>query len=338
MTTLGAIRWDAWYDMAVNSPGRYVAASLSPLRWQSRAPLHGDIDGASVSWNATQATMDAEIAAAATCVDYWAFLKYPAGGLSNGFTLFQSSSHKADINWCWMTQTSLLGTTGNYATQVAEIVSHMQQSNYQKVLANRPLLYLYYTDADIATYWGGSAANLKAALDAIRTGAVGAGLGDPYMVIVRYSIVSTEALRSTLGMQAVTSYVPIMPDAYKKSWATYAAGTETYWASLRDNASKSVPIMTVGWNPEPRMEIVNPYVAYKPYFGQFKECATLPTYGEITAHVAAAYAFVAANSADVESDTILCYAWNEFDEGGWIAPTHGDPTGLKCAAVDAGRP
>jgi hypothetical protein len=40
---------------------------------------------------------------------------------------------------------------------------------------------------------------------------------------------------------------------------------------------------------------------------------------------------------------ILVYAWNEFGEGGYIAPTKGDPQGryldaLKSVAVPAAQP
>jgi hypothetical protein len=339
MTTLGAIRWDAWYTNTANSPGRYTAASLSPTRWQSRAPVHGVLGRNKVSWAATQATMDAEIAAAVTCLDYWAFIKYPSGpaGLRVGWDLYQSSANKNDINWCWINETSRLGTTGNYATPVSEIVSTMQQSNYQKVLTNRPLLYILYSDSDLTAYWGGNNANLKAALDSIRSGATGAGLGDPYIVLMRSSPTTAGPIKTALACDALSSYIPVAPTTFDNTWASFDATTQAYWATLAANSATIVPIASAGWNQVPRIEIVNPYVANKPYF-KTRQAVTLPTNLELTAHIEDAFAYVAANPLVCDADTIILYAWNEHDEGGWIAPSYGDPNGGRCAAVAAARP
>jgi hypothetical protein len=45
------------------------------------------------------------------------------------------------------------------------------------------------------------------------------------------------------------------------------------------------------------------------------------TPSQLAAHVQALINFVAANPASCPSGRATLYAWNEFDEGGWLCPT-----------------
>jgi hypothetical protein len=340
MTTLGAIRWDGFYSNEPGFAGSYTAASLSPIEYQSRAPLHASVFHDRISYAFSQETMDAEITAAATCLDYWAFLKYPPGsvGLENGWDLYQSSSIKTDIDWCWIVDNARFGSTGNYSAIVAELTAHMQQSNYMKVLTNRPLMYILWYDQYLDSLWGGNPLNFKACLDAIRASVQGAGLGNPYIVLQRYIAASTATLSTTLGTDAISSYVSPIDGTFDQSYATFDTKTRANWATYAATGAKIVPIAMIGWNQAPRIKIVNPYVSSynKPYFA-LRTDVEVPTLAEITTHIDAAFDYVAAHPTPCQAGTILAYAWNEHDEGGWIAPTIGDPTGLRCAAVAAGR-
>ena len=45
------------------------------------------------------------------------------------------------------------------------------------------------------------------------------------------------------------------------------------------------------------------------------------TAGEIARHLARAIEFVRANPKVCQARTVIAYAWNEHDEGGWLCPT-----------------
>jgi len=52
--------------------------------------------------------------------------------------------------------------------------------------------------------------------------------------------------------------------------------------------------------------------------------ATFPasaTPAEIAAHLSRALAFTQANPEVCPARTVIIYAWNEHDEGGWLCPT-----------------
>jgi hypothetical protein len=54
---------------------------------------------------------------------------------------------------------------------------------------------------------------------------------------------------------------------------------------------------------------------------------------EAAAHIREGFEFVENHPAVCDANTILCYAWNEFAEGGWLCPTYGEGT----ARLDAVR-
>jgi hypothetical protein len=332
---LGAIRWDAWY--ATTGPATSVRSALGNPLYQDRAPFFATRTAADrIDLNATTATMSQEIAFAASANLYWAFLRNDPNGvlaeMEYGWNLFQANPNKNSIKWCDLRPTYLFGSTGNYTTQVAEILALMQQSNYLKVLTNRPVLYIYWDSSALSTF-GGSTANFKAALDALRTACTGAGLGTPYIVVVKGD---GEAQRAAFGADAVSSYIGRVPDGLDKSYAALDTSVQGYWAEQLALAANYVPIGMCGWNRKPRIERPTTWEAttQRPYFGTRANHAN-PTNAELTAHISAQMAYIAANPSKCPAELGLIYAWNEFDEGGWLCPTIDDPTGARLAAVAA---
>lgn len=338
----GAIRWDAWYTS--NGPAANTAGALGQPKWQSRAPAHAIASARATTFAPTQTTFDAEITAAKNAgLKYWAYLMY---GVNNGdanrspemmagFNLHQSSSIKSQMKWCMMQQVGLFGAAGNYTTQVSGMVTYMQQSNYQRVLTNRPLLYLYWVSSDFATYWTSSYTNFKAALDALRTSAQAAGLGNPYVVVLADASV-VGPIATNIGADAVSSYVVPDPKLVAGTFASLDTAAQSYWSSLAATGKPIVPICMAGFDRRPRIERPVPWEAstQRPGFGA-NVCVTPPTNAEMVTHLQAAANYVSANPSICPSTAALIYAWNEHDEGGWLAPTLGDPSGSRLAAITA---
>lgn len=326
MTTFGAIRWDAWYGAAGSNdfPIDETAWALSTPEFSGRAPAHSVIEGSTtVVYADSQATFDAEITAAKEAgLSYWAYLRYSAShlpSLNRGWDYHQASSIKSDMNWAVMTQTYLLGSTGDYATEVAEHVAWFQQSNYQKVLTDRPLVYLFYDAGQLASSWGGDLANFKAALDALRVAAVGAGLGDPYIAVN-----STSAIKTSLGLDALFTYAARPVVMHRSPYADLSAGMrDVAWPAQAATGSKFIPLAMMGWDKRPRQQRLDKgsrQAGDQPYVGLDQRHLTA-TPEEIVAHVEDAFDYVAANPSICDADTVLAYAWSEYDEGGWLGPT-----------------
>ena len=56
----------------------------------------------------------------------------------------------------------------------------------------------------------------------------------------------------------------------------------------------------------------------------------------MAAHLSRALAFVRDNPKVCPANAVVIYAWNEYDEGGWLAPTwagEGKVNGERLAAV-----
>jgi hypothetical protein len=345
MTTTigGAIRWDYQYQ----GPGGAPLASNNVLELQAletadfrnRAPKHFASIGPNLGqWADSQSTFDAEIAAAVSAgLKYWAFFRQSLGTAVHdshgifGFTYYQASTKNNLINWCSIFDIAQLGSTGNYSTQVAAMVADFQTPNYQMVLANRPLVYLYWLSASLASNWGASLANFAAMITALRTACTSAGLGSPYVVVMNGLDVT---VFNGIGADAISNYNAPASFTLATPWATYEPTVEAYWASLAALGKPIIPIAMTGWDQRPRF--VRPIVknaSFQPYF-KMNQYIVAPTNPQLTAHIAAAIAYISANPSACPAATLLIYAWNEHSENGNVLnPCVGDPTGTRCAAV-----
>jgi hypothetical protein len=346
---IGALRWAASYAYDPNGTSAQRRASnhgqimqaLSLPEWQSRAPAGTDQTASGwLTFPASQTTMDTDIqAAAASHLGYWAFLRYAPIGttqMERALTLYQASPYKSSLPWCSMEYAeATLGTAGSYASAVSRLVTEMQQSHYLKVLTNRPLLYIYTDGVSILTSTWGSLANFKTCLDAIRTAAQAAGLGNPYIVGL---IGADGTTATTLGLDAVSWYITRVPTTRDPSYASLRALSEADWASGASAYSKIVPSLMAGWHRGPRHSRPESWAAAKTSQGALRaygwrnySCLNLnvaePTQSELTAHTQAAIEYINGNPAVCDAKVALFYAWDEYTEGGYLSPTLGNPGG-----------
>lgn len=339
----GAIRWD-WSYRGLGNDTVGLLPELQTLESstsRSKAPLHFQSTGPQTGvFIDTQATFDAEITAAVSAgLKYWAFLRYSVGAIvenisgTYGLQYYQASSKNNLINWCSMIDPKGFGSTGNYAAQVATIVSEFQQSNYQKVIGNRPLLYVYWDSAALSSNWGGSLVNFATMITALRAAAVAAGLGTPYIVVCNGLDVS---VLNAIGADAASNYNPVVTYPLQAPFATYDTAVRAYWAGMAALGKPIIPIASVGWDVRARVLRPPPWEPnIYPYFG-LNKYATPPTSAEITTHLAAGVAYINANPSICPASVGLIYAWNECAECGTpLIPTLGDPTGTRCTAAGA---
>lgn len=344
LTIWGASRWDFQYRGLGNTTlqpfVQLEAQILGRANYRAHAPLQ--FLATSVNngtWNDTQATMDAEITAALTAgLKYWAFDCYSLGNVTTivggtyGWQYYQASSIKNEINWTWNLPLSCCGTTGNYSSQITALVTQFQQTNFQKVLTNRPLLYILYYLTDLNAYWGGVLANFAAFITDLRTATVAAGLGTPYIMVQD----ATNSIRSTIGADGIYVYATPGSTQLIEPWGTYEPTVEAYWAAMAALTVPMVPTAMMGWDQRSRVAQPPSYEPKNPYFG-LNNYAIAPTTSQITTHLTAGVAFLNANVGGVcPAGVGLIYAWNECSECGTpLIPSLGDPTGTRCTAAGA---
>lgn len=334
---VGAIRWDVWND---GPNGILMEQILSPQQWHDRLPFYTNVisDNEVQIRSDTQVVMDQEIAyAKAGGINYWAFDYYELPTpMNRSFNLYLSSSHKSDINFVLDLQGQWLGSKDAWPQTVAKFVNWFKDSSYQKVAGGRPLVYLLNAQGLERTF--GSYAEARTAFDTLRTETIAAGLPTPYIALQENNASYAANLLDTLGFDALSSYaVPLSGNADQEyPYSDLVAFNHQFWNNLKATGKKVIPIVNSGWDPRPIW--ANPPSWYPsthtPYF-------TNATPQEVADNVRAAMDWDLVNPNVADANTVLVYAWNEFSEGGWIAPlieSAGGTARLDAikAAIDAG--
>jgi hypothetical protein len=324
---VGASRWDAWYTgdslKSTYNDSWHARHNLDPSQYQFRAPWFAvqkskdlmTIDG-------DQTNMDAEIIyAAAGGLKFWEFLKYEPGrdgDFSNAWNLFQASSHRSKINWCWRygyTQLLADQSANNFAT----LIGQLKQSNYETALG-RPVLYM--------TKWATS--TLGPVITAFRSACKAAGLANPYIVYE-----GSASDMTIMGLDALGDYACPLPPTTVGTYASMASAVELYWSTRSTGGIPIIPTCMTGWDRRPRIEHPVPWETWQhPYQGMSNYYATA-TAVEIASHLQRCLAWIGKNPELCPCRKAVIYSWDEFDEGGWLCPTwtSSGPDNSRLAAL-----
>jgi len=178
---VGVIRWDAWQEGG--SIQKAVEKPLGPSHWHSRLPYFAKVTGPNsvVINGGTQAIMDQEINYAADAgIDYWAFCVYSDdSGMSRGLHLYLNSSLKHRINFALNLQGGNLAEgSESWDAQLTRYVNYFKDSAYQKVLGDRPLVFIFNPINLTSRFPKPSA--IAAAIHQLRAATTNAGLGNPW--------------------------------------------------------------------------------------------------------------------------------------------------------------
>lgn len=307
---VGAIRWDAWCGGEVTAQ---VERSLGPQKYHSRLPWFAKpgADGTVTIDGGSQAIMDQEIAfAAAAGLDYWAFLLYPeANSMSRGLANYLASPRRRRVNFCLILHNAFGVAEEQWPRERDRAVALLKEPGYQTVLDGRPLVYAFQVNVR------GQFPEQRFA--EFRRAARAAGV-NPYCVYMGWNPAADFQGMSPLGFDAVSAY------AYGSDDATFAAlcraVEERYWRNAAEAGVPYIPFVTAGWDKQPRKEHPVSWEKGHDYHQQAVFPSTA-TPREIAAHLERALVFVQENRRICAADAIIIYAWNEHDEGGWLAPT-----------------
>ena len=76
--------------------------------------------------------------------------------------------------------------------------------------------------------------------------------------------------------------------------------------------------MSAGWNPQPRIDRPIAWGSYSKI-----KYAPAPTTEQMEQATLDLFKWMQENSAFVDPEYCVCFAWNEFEEGGYLCPTLG---------------
>lgn len=315
---LGAIRWDAWFGPR-DAVGRAVEASLAPAQWRDRLPFFAELlpDGVRLD-GSSQEIIDREIGyAVAAGLDYWAFVLYPPESpLSLGLERYLASRRRGDLRFCAVTECGRWHDPA-FAARVAALV---QERGYQTVLDGRALVYLGFVTEQALGGFDSGLKGVRKVLDRFQDALAGAGSPRAYLVLMDPNPQTAKAHAEALGCDAISSYAV---GWYQGSieYPEFAATVERHWDDCRATGMPTVPIAMTGWDRRPRVENPVPWETWQEPGKGLAHYVQAGTPAQIAAHVGRAVAWIDAHPDAAPARTALVYAWNEFDEGGWLAPT-----------------
>ena len=307
---VGAIRWDAWTGGAVTEQ---VERTLGPRQYHNRLPWFAEVvDDTTVKIDGRpQKIMDREIEmAAAAGLDYWAFLVYRKNHpMSVALEQYLKSRKRDRIRFCLILHSSLTVPEKLWPAERDRAVALLQEPGYQVVLGDRPLVYAFAgNEFPFERFEEFLAAARRKGLK-------------PYCVYMGWNPASDFSRVNPKGFDAVSAY------ARNGNQADFTNLVKTveedYWNNALQAKVPYVPLVTTGWDKNPRIDNPVSWEKESAYHSQ----EVFPGRAEpreIAAHLQAALAFVDEHPDVCPARAVIIYAWNEYDEGGWLAPTRGD--------------
>jgi Glycosyltransferase WbsX len=323
--SVGAIRWDAWSGGGVTEQ---VEHTLSPEKYRFRLPWFAVVDtaGRANIKGAADGVMEQEIAYAKNAgLDYWAFLTYPeADSMSSALARYLRSPKRPDLGFCLILHQTLSVPAPRWPAERDRVVKLMQEPGYQKT-HGRPLVYTFDVKTEQPT--------IKQRFEELRAAAKVAGL-DPYFVYMGWNPARDYQAHASEGFATVSAYAH---PGTEPVFAKYVAAFEQHaWSSALANKIPYAPLVTTGWDKRPRQD--HPVSWEKnPGYADQKTFPATATPAEIAAHLGRALTFVKAHPDICPANTVIIYAWNEHDEGGWLCPTWTPSGKPDTARLDAIR-
>jgi len=334
-TVVGVVNWDCslpsstWF-------GHYATTSLSSAKFRHATPFYADVKGPDqidYHWRTVEEYEREMQYAIDAGIDYFAYCWYGELKPEDGkdFTPVTKGRENVCDRHVWELATArqlharsrlrdklkmcaILVTLHPLADAEIESLARAMKEPWYQTAQGRPLLYLF----------GGKG---KGLLPRIRKACRTVGAGDPYAVVFSHSRYETTG---DDGVQAIGAYVDGV------------AGVQTFAQAAKSridgNAKRAavgmdmIPTFTLGWNPQPRIDHPVPWCGYgkTTYMKPATETEWLQGAREMAD-------WIRANRAACPTGHILSFAWNEFEEGGWICPTWRPDDQPDTSRVDAFR-
>lgn len=319
---LGMVNWNA----CIPQPsyfGHYAARSLSEAAFHGRLPYYAQLDeaGQAVFPERTQADYDRELQYAIDAgIDYFAYCWYTDepivaprndceaqadwSALNNARKMHQSSALRSQIGLCAIARTWVM-TERDYAL----LTRAMCDECYERI-DGRPLVYLF----------GQYESECVRDIEKIAAAATREGLPRPWFVMMDSgAALLGHDLTPLDGISGYAACADSLP-----SYSELAAHALELDKVRAGYGKKVIPLLTTGWDPMPRVVNPVPWIRYGggPY---------APELGgdDLAAAARAQKAWLDTLPAAQRTDHVMTFAWNEFEEGGWVCPTRS-----ACGAAD----
>ena len=311
---IGVVNWDATLPDNTYT-GKYVINCLSHPDHIGRLPYFTkkDENGNYYFADRTQADYDRELTLAADAgIDFFMYCWYPEGketrtvgteeldyladslaDLNRSRHLYQTSELNRRIKMC-----AIIITSHAYSEKDFDALADAMTQDYYEKKDGRPLVF----------FFGGYKPNF---FSAVRASAKKKGLS-PYIVFMNNGVESKNGDYSEAD--AVSSYAAGIQTV--ETYEQLAARTRAQNEDRKKYGLPILPMLSAGWNPQPRIDRLVPWCTYKA-----TSYAPHPTGDQMEAAALDLFKWMEENKEYVDGDYFVCFAWNEFEEGGYLCPT-----------------
>lgn len=318
---VGVIRWDAWFR------GSDFAAQISTPTWRTRLPFYSEsaADGTITIDDTSPDTTTKEVRlAAAAGINYFIFGLYvdknPDGSAINSrihFTdpmrNFVQIGNKRGLKFSFFLP---IATDYQNRPRLRQLVKEfITDSSFLTTDNGRSVLFIFMPTAQ---HWTSSMKDVsiyQKIISDLRGDVKQSTNHDPYLVGLNFYPDLSETLIKTIGLDAISSYGnplgqrPIEQSSGQQSFKMCAQASQWYWKESEMSHISYLPPVSLGWDYRPLIDDKDR--------NKDPEWCEQPTTEEVKLVV-----FEALQKARQQVfPSIVIYAWNEFSEGGFLAPT-----------------
>ena len=329
---IGAVNWDASLPREYYF-GFYQINSLSQAKYRTWTPFYADIiDEEKVTYHErTPEEYEREMQYAIDAgIDYFAFVWYPTeGSKKHEQTCYRDCSHKVfELNYARRlyeksTLKDKLGMCAILAahpfcdSDIKELTDAFLKPYYEKI-GDSPLLYVYsgYREDIISKIIAVCKQN---------------GQPVPYVVPMVANANDADKMHLASALSAYT--------VCAEGVNTHDELTDFVIEKNRDRLSENlaiIPTFSVGWNPSPRIERTTPWTSKSEGVSNYPTVPYAKRASEEELYLGAVRfsEFLKNEVKDRMVGHVLTFAWNEFEEGGYICPTYTRDGGVSATRVE----
>ncbi|UGB24874.1 hypothetical protein LPC10_18340 [Methylorubrum sp. B1-46] len=334
---IGVIRWDAWF------PDSPWATHIHDKRWVGRVPFYGAhvVDGTKKIDASAVDTTEAELAyAAAAGVDYFAFGLYAKdsndGRPNNIMAQFSRplDNFVALKNKHGMRFSLVMAGAKSYTENESirrQFATYVRQGSFARTSDGRPVVFLLMLESSNAIRDPAGERNIIATRDAVTQDAARLVGKQPFLVALAFDANDGAHLVKDLKFDSFGSYgnplgnVEATSDGYRP-FTHCVNSTKYYWSVANKTGVPYIPPVSLGWDYRPVIDDKGR--------NKHPEWCAQPQGNDVAPLITAALG----NARVPTFRSILIYAWNEFLEGGFLAPTLcGGASKLAGLAAATGR-
>jgi hypothetical protein len=338
---IGALRWDNW--RLDSSAGQVILDP--PLRGRIPYFVWRDSIGKLALPGDFEVVLHADVEyARAAGIDYFIFGYYLETG-----SWGRSTSNAKALNSAYRSYIRLRDHAGvrfalnfDYGFPAADVgaVSEViadaaRQRDYVHAADGSIPVFFFAPDMDLWVKGLGGEENARKALTEIKRQVFQRTGANLFPVALVFGIDQAGPTAERLGFDAVSTYANALGGGgVAVAYRTCADVARRFWQKGRKLPLGFIPTVTMGWDYRPILKQPQD----PPHRDPDPSWCTPATDAEWIAQIQDAVMEAQSNPKNRRFESVLLYAWNEFSEGGWIAPTIGDGTRrLKVISDALGR-